>query len=107
MTTTRLAWLSLLRRRTATVIVTLSMALATLSSGLLVSQLDRVGRFIETVRSDYDLFVGPKSSRLRILLECTQLWEPNEEVIPYSLNRAIEKLVQPRQIIPMALFAKH
>jgi len=96
-----LAWLSLWRRKPATVVAIAALTLITLASSLVVSILTPLAQPLDELRTEYNLIIGPKSSNLGILLRSLLLWQPDEELIPYSLGRVLRHRQLAEHIVPL------
>jgi len=101
MTGLQLAVLSLVRRKTATVVGILCVAVATFASGALISVVGTTARAFDEVDTDFDVIVGPKSSGLSVLLGGLGARNPSQDVLPYSLVRFVERKIEPRHIVPL------
>jgi hypothetical protein len=106
MTGLRLAVLSLIRRRTATAAAVVCIALATLSSGMLMSVVGGTAASYDRIHTGFDAVVGPKSSGLGVLLGGLGEQSPTIDLIPYSLVRFLERKLEPRYMVPLLACAK-
>jgi putative ABC transport system permease protein len=107
MTGLRLAWLSLMRRKAGTAVVVFCLALAALASSALVTLLRPLHGSLYAINTGFEIIVGPKSSRLGILLGSAQMWNRTEDIIPFSIARALNHLIEPEHIVPLLTFAEY
>ena len=102
-----LAYLSLVRRSSSSLLAVLAIAAAIGVSGTLVVLQETMSETFSNREQGIDVLIGPKSSGLQLLLDGLYFSAREGEIIGYQLQKTIKEEVGPKLIVPFALFAEH
>ena len=102
-----LAFLSLIRRKSSSLLAVIALGSALGLSGFLLTLQSTLSKSLANHEPGIDAFIGPKSSSLRLLINGLFFTGNESEIIDYRLNKTINEEVSPERLIPFALYAHY